>query len=47
MVTDSEERMKLKTVGFFETVLKIGFGVAFGFLIYESVTPLGTLFWTF
>ena len=30
--------------GFFESVLKIGFGVAFGFLVYDTAGPLASIF---
>ena len=36
----AEEKSNQTKWGFFESVLKIGFGVAFGFLVYDSLVPM-------
>ena len=36
----SEEKSGKENWGFFESVLKIGFGVAFGFLVYDTLVPM-------
>ena len=32
-------------MGLFEAIFKIGFGVAFGFLVYETLVPMGAYLW--